>query len=224
MASISSKRALIDKANVTVVMTVAAAVFVTLFALISTKALLEQRAYQQRVIEARELARDQLADNIKAAEQLTVSYEAFVSNQENAIGGSATGSGERDGDNARIVLDALPSKYDFPALATSLEKLAKSQNLTITEITGVDDEINQSAAALTSTPTPVEIPFDMTVAGAYDQIQGLVKVFERSIRPFNVQEMIFTAGKDASGLSLQIKAKTYYQPEKSLESKSEVIQ
>lgn len=223
MASISSKRALIDKANVTVVAVVAAAVFVTLFGLISTRALLSQRSYQQRVIDAREKARDQLGQNIAAADQLGSSYQRFVSDQENVIGGSSTGTGERDGDNARIVLDALPSKYDFPALTTSLEKLAKSQGLGITAITGVDDEVNQSAAPQNSSPQPIEMPFDITVSGAYDQIQGLVTVFEKSIRPFNIQEMTFTAGKDTSGLSLQIKAKTYYQPEKSLEFKSEVI-
>jgi hypothetical protein len=218
----STKRVLIDKANVTVVITVSIAAFITIFSLVATKALLSQRSYQSRVIEKREQARNQLIDNIKAADTLTTSYQAFVSNPQNVIGGSATGAGERDGDNARIVLDALPSKYDFPALTTSLEKLIKGQNLTIASITGVDDESNQLNTESSATPVAVEMPFMVSVNGSYEGIQGLIGVFERSIRPFSINQLEFKAGQ-GSEISLDIDAKTYYLPEKSFEFKSEVV-
>jgi hypothetical protein len=218
----SSKRALIDKANVSVVIAVSIAAFVTIFSLVAAKALLSQRAYQGRVIHAREKARNQLIANVKAADTLTDSYKQFVSSQENVIGGSATGGGERDGDNARIVLDALPSKYDFPALATSLEKLIKGQNLTIDTITGIDDESNQQKTASSNSPQAIEMPFKVSVKGGYDSVQNLVGVLERSIRPFSINELQLDA-ETGSQLTLTIDAKTYYQPEKNFEFKSEVV-
>lgn len=218
----STKRVLIDKANVTVVVAVSIAAFVTIFSLTATKALVSQRSYQARVIAAREKARDQLRANVKAADTLTSSYERFVTSSENAIGGNPSGTGERDGDNARIVLDALPSKYDFPALTTSLEKLVKSQNLSISTISGVDDESNQQKLASSATPTAVEMPFKIGVKGNYDNIQNLVGVLQRSIRPFAINQLQLKAGQ-SSELELTVDAKTYYQPEKSFEFKSEVV-
>ena len=217
-----TKRALIDKANVTVVAVVSVAAFVTIFSLVATKALWSQRSYQSRVITAREKARDQLQANKKAADTLVSSYQQFVSSQENVIGGNSTGTGERDGDNARIVLDALPSKYDFPALTTSLEKLVKGQNLVMSAISGVDDESNQQKQASSATPQPVEIPFKLGVKGSYDNIQKLVGVLESSIRPFTVNQLELKAGEN-NELELTLDAKTYYQPEKSFEFKSEVV-
>lgn len=218
----SNKKVLIDKANVTIVVTVSIAVFVSIFSLVASKSLLSQRAYQAKVITAREKARNQLDKNIEASKALTSSYQAFVSQPENAIGGSATGTGERDGDNARIVLDALPSKYDFPALATSLEKLVRGQNLALDSITGIDDESKQQKTANSSTPKVVEVPFKITVKGGYENIQGLITTLEHSIRPVNVNQLQFKAGKTGE-LSLIIDAKTYYQPEVKFEYKSEVV-
>lgn len=222
MANAVTKRVLIDKANASMVITVSIAVFVTIFSLVATKALWSQRSYQARVITAREKARDQLESNIKASATLTSSYQRFVSSTENVIGGSPTGTGERDGDNARIVLDALPSKYDFPALTTSLEKLVKGQGLAIDSITGIDDEAKQQKAVSTATPKPVDVPFKLTVKGSYENVQNLVGVFERSIRPFSINQLQFKASKSGD-LTMIIDAKTYYQPEKSFEFKSEVI-
>lgn len=219
---LSSKRIQINKANVRVVAVVAAAVFITVFSLVAVKALWSQRGYQARVIEARTEARDQLEKNIAEAESLTQSYQGWVSEQQNVIGGSSTGSGERDGDNARIVLDALPSKYDFPALTTSIEKLVSSQNLSIESVTGTDDEVNQAANADNPQPTPVEMPITFTVKGGYDNVKNLVNVLEKSIRPFHANSIKLQAGTTGD-VSLTFEGKSYFQPEKSLQLKSEVV-
>ncbi len=219
---LKTKRVQIDKANLTVVVAVTVAAFVTIFSLVAIKSLVTQRNYQAKVISARETARDQLEKNIDSADKLTESYKQFVSSTANVIGGSAAGSGERDGDNARIVLDALPSKYDFPALATSLEKLIKSQGLAIQSIVGTDDEVNQSGVADDPTPAAVEMPFKVTVAGDYASTQKLIGVLEKSIRPFVMNQLVLDADENGAIL-MTIDAKTFYQPEKSLNIKSEVI-
>lgn len=216
----SAKHIQIDKAQVTVVAAVSIAVFLTIFAAISVYGLAKKEAYQGRVIAAREKARDQLKQNIQASNQLTDSYKQFVAEPENLIGGNATGTGDRDGDNARIVLDALPSKYDYPALVTSLDKIIKQQGLGVDSISGTDDEIAQSQANDSS--QTVEMPFETTVRGDATKVQDLIKLFERSIRPFNIQEVTFTAVSDKE-ITANVKAKSYFQPEKKLEFKSEVV-
>ena len=218
----TTKRVQIDKANLVIVIAVSAAAFVTVFSLVAVKSLASQRNYQAKVIDAREKARDQLSANLTAADELTNSYKQFVSSNVNAIGGNAAGNGERDGDNARIVLDALPSKYDFPALATSLEKLTKGQGLAIENIEGVDDEVNQSASSASGSPQPVEIPFKLGVKGNYASTQNLIGVLERSIRPFVINQITLNAN-DSGNVPATIDGKTYYQPEKGLELEKEVI-
>lgn len=219
---LTTKRVQINKANLTVVVTVSIAAFVTIFSLVAVKTLWTQRSYQSRVITARETARDQLKENIDAADKLTASYKTFVGASVNVIGGNAAGNGERDGDNARIILDALPSKYDFPALATSLEKLTNGQGLAIESIVGIDDELNQSATAESPTPQPIEMPYKLSVKGDYASAQKLIGVFERSIRPFVVNELVLSAN-DGGTVQMTMDAKSYYQPEKSLQFKKEVI-
>ena len=140
----STKRIAIDKAYATLVIAVAVAAFIIMFSLVASKALLGQRSYQAKVIHKKEIARDTLRDNILAAEQLNSSYQSFVNEPINAIGGNPKGDADRDGDNARIVLDALPSKYDFPALTSSLDQLLRGNGLTVVSIDGKDDEVTQS--------------------------------------------------------------------------------
>lgn len=218
---LSTKRLQIDKANLTIIIVTSVAAFLTVFSLVACRSLLSQRSYQSKVIAKKEVAKRQLENNIKSSEKLVASYKAFVSTPDNVIGGSSMGQGDRDGDNAKIILDALPSKYDFPALATSLEKLVTERNYKIVSITGIDEELTQLTAVETSTPEPVEMPFVINVQGNYDSMQSLVEVFERSIRPFYVTKLSLN-GSD-SAITLGITAKTYYQPEKSLSIKNEVV-
>jgi|AntRauTorckE6833_2_1112554.scaffolds.fasta_scaffold00718_8 hypothetical protein len=222
----SLKHVQIDKANSTMVLAVAIAGFVVVFAGFMLKELYTQRSFQNRVISSKETTKEQLEENVEAAKLLNTSYTGFVSTQENIIGGSAEGDGPNDGDNARIVLDALPSKYDFPALATSLEKLITDESLQIESITGTDDELSQlgisiddsaSSQQLDDTPNteargPAEMPFGFEVRGDYDQVQSLIDVLERSIRPFHVQSMMISGEEGA--LTLDLDAKTYFQPER----------
>lgn len=217
----SLKQVQIDKANVRIVAAIAVTVFVVVFCGVAVKTLISRQMYQGKVIAAREKARDQLIENIDAAQKLTESYKGFVSNTPNVIGGDPAGSGERDGDNAKIVLDALPSVYDFPALTASVEKLAISKQLTLDGITGTDDEINQKGQS-SSAPKPVEMPFTVTVNGSYQNVNNLILDFEKSIRPFKMSKFVFT-GSEGGGVSLAITAKSFYQPATNLQIKKEVV-
>jgi hypothetical protein len=216
-----TKRALISKANSSIVVATSIAAFVVVFCGIASKALISQASYQNRVISAKKKALSTLQSDLNARDSLVSSYKSFVDTPQNVLGGSPTGSGDRDGDNAKIILDALPSKYDFPALATSLEKLISAQGLTIMSINGTDEELTQAVNQTSADPQPVTMPFQIQVAGSYDAIKALVSDLERSVRPFQVNK-VELSGNEGS-MTASIDAQTYYQPEKSLNIKTEVV-
>jgi hypothetical protein len=217
----STKRALIGKANSTIVIATAVAAFVVVFCAIASKTLISQASYQNRVISTKKKALATLESDLNARDSLVAAYKTFVGTPQNILGGNPDGTGDQDGDNAKIVLDALPSKYDFPALTTSLEKLITSQGLSIDSIAGTDDEVSQSATLASGAPAPVAMPFQIQVNGSYESVKSLISVFERSIRPIQVQKIELT-GSEGS-MSAVIEAQTFYQPEKTLNIKSEVV-
>lgn len=218
-ARVSQKQTQVDKTNTRMVITVGIAAFIIIFSLVASRALWVKMSHQAKVISAKEEARNQLETNLATVDELQVSYKAFTETGDNVIGGNPQGQGDKDGDNATIVLDALPSKYDFPGLATSLEKVIKSNNSSINSISGVDDEVAQSGKD--SDNKPVAVPFQLSATGNYQSTQALLVLLQRSIRPIQVQKL------DLSGtnndLVMQMVAQTYYQPERTLKIQTKVV-
>jgi hypothetical protein len=221
-ATVSVKQILIDKANARIVVAVSVAAFILVFSLVATKTLISQAAYQNKVIGVKRTAVSQLKSDISATDQLKTAYDAFNSTPQNVLGGNPTGVGPQDGINAKIVLDALPSSYDFPGLTTSLEALLGAQNVKITSITGTDDELAQGANQSSSTPQPVPIPFTTLTTGSYADAQKVVNAYEKSIRPMQIQTIDISGGSNST-LNLSVTAQTYYQPAKSLNISKQVV-
>ncbi len=217
----STKRLLIDKANNMMVWVVAGASFITVFSLVASKALISQQRYQSRVTVQKEKAVKQLKANINAAKDLQTAYKAFVETPENVIGGNPKGQGDRDGDNAKLILDALPSKYDFPALTSSLEKILVSQNFKIQSISGTDQEVEQSATASSPNPVPIAMPFEVSFTGSYAGMGYLLGTLEKSIRPLQIQTLQLSGGNGE--MQAVINGQTFYQPAKSLSITKRVI-
>jgi len=204
------KKAQILQANSKMVMWASIAAFVLAFTLVSAKTLVGQIAYQNKVIGAKKDALRQLDSNLAARDDLVRAYQVFNSGEQNVIGGNPTGVGERDGDNANIMLDALPSIYDFPQLATSIEFIAGLQQVSITSMSGVDDQVTQSQQSGSAQPESVAMPFTVAVEGPYAQVQGFVRSLELSIRPIKVVSVNFTSGDGK--VTATINAESYYQP------------
>jgi hypothetical protein len=217
----SAKRLMINQANSRIVIYVGVAAFILIFSLVATKTLISQATYQNHVISKKRTAVNQLKTDIAATGQLKTAYDAFNSTPQNVLGGSPTGTGAQDGTNTKVILDALPSSYDFPGLTTSLESLLESQNVNIQSITGTDDEVAQSANQSSSTPLPVPIPFVVSVGGSYAGMQNVVSAFQRSIRPMQIQAITLTGSKDQ--LVMNVTAQTFYQPAKSLNINKVVV-
>lgn len=219
---VSAKHLAITKANAQMVAVVAVASFITIFCLVAAHSLWSQKSYQSRVITAKQKAETQLKANVNAEASLVSSYKAFIGTSTNIIGGNPNGTGNNDGNNADIVIDALPSKYNFPALASSIEKILKDRSLSVTSITGTDDEVAQSAATSSATPQPVSMPFSFTVSGAsYQAAQDLITTLEHSIRPIQLDSVTLTGA--ANNMQVTVTAHTYYQPEKDLTLTTQVV-
>lgn len=223
MAKLSVKRLHIEKANANMVITIAVAAFIVVFSLVACRSLLSKRSYQNKVIAQKEQARDQLIANNEAVTKLVDAYKVFVSSPDNVIGGTSTGKGDKDGDNAQIILDALPSKYDYPGLASSIEKLLSAKGYTLEDITGTDDELNQVQQASNPNPQPIPIPFEFTVRGDFKAMQNLFKLLSSSIRPFHVNK-VEIEGSDDFKLKTKVTAKTYYLPAKGLSIETKVVE
>ena len=219
----STKRLAIGRASTQIVAIVGAAAFITIFCLVAGHAVWSQNAYQGRVIKATTEAHKQLVANAQSFTNLQAAYQAFNDTSTNALGGSSTGSGNNDGDNTKLILDALPSSYDFPALTSSVEKILNAGNFTISSITGTDDQVAQQSNSASPKPQPVSMPFSFTVTNAsYGSIQQLVTVLQQSIRPIQIDSL--TLSGETNNMQITVNAHTYYQPGKSLGITKKVIQ
>lgn len=219
----STKRLLISKANKRVVIATSIATFVFIFSAVAANSLIRQAAYQEKVIGERKEALEVAQASLEATQELEVAYTQFNDREMNVIGGNPAGKSDRDGDNAKIILDALPARYDFPALASSIEKLVVSHGLVFNSMTGNDDAVAQQANESSVSPKPIEMPFEFTVVGSYEAVRALIRDLERSIRPFKVVESEITASSDEGELTLRITGLTYFQPQKNLNVKEEVV-
>lgn len=212
----------LSKTQKTIMIAAGIGVFVVVFTLIAAKDLIGQISYQGRVISAQKTALAQLHANEAASKNLVSSYDAFINNPINALGGSSTGSGSQDGNNAVLVQNALPTSYDFPALTSSLEKLISNTGMTIQSITGQDQQAEQQSNTSSSNPQPVAIPFSISAQGSVTQAQSLVSEFEHSIRPFQIQTLELKG--DQNSMTVNITAQTYFQPAKNFNITEKAVQ
>lgn len=221
-AKSQNHRASIEGTNASIIATIAFCVFIVVLCFVVGRVLWSQRSYQAKIITKKETARDTLVKNVSNIDQLKKSYSVFVAANPNVLGGAPQGKGEKDGDNAQIILDALPSKYDFPALATSIEKITKqNSSIQLTAITGKDDELLQVKTAKDINPKPVAIPLTIgATASSFTGSNDLLSILERSIRPFKITKLNITA---SNGVTVSVDMNTYYQPEKSIGIKKEVV-
>ncbi|HWB38796.1 MAG TPA: hypothetical protein VG604_00990 [Candidatus Saccharimonadales bacterium] len=216
----SNKRVAITKANAQTVAIVAVASFVTVFCLIASKTVLSTNLYQSKVTSQQQKALTQLKSNLQAFDTLVSSYDSFTQQPINIIGGSRTGSHDNDGDNAKIILDALPYQYDFPALTASIEKILHDRGISVSSIGGTDDPTQTGASS--ATPVPVAMPFSFAVDHLnYKSAQQLILALQQSIRPIQIDSLTVSGSNE--DMTLTINAHTYFQPAKLVNISQQVV-
>jgi hypothetical protein len=206
------KRLKIAKSESRLVIIIAVATIVTVFSLVSAKTLFSQASYNKRVLDARRDALNQLKANIEAANTLVNQYQVFQSGNTNIIGGKNSTDANLqppDGDNARLVLNALPAKYDFPALISSITKILDKNGMKNQLIDG-KDESSSIKSDPTTNPEPAKITLTVSGSGSYQAINALIKDFERSTRPFDITKVDIKGNE--SNMSVTLTMDTYFQP------------
>lgn len=178
-------------------------VFVIAFSIVSIRYFLTLRTYNTKVIEVSQEAKDTAETNLASVESL----KGSLSDLESGDFGS------------KEVLDALPSKYDYLALATSIEKIVLQTGLTMEGFTAED--LTGSIGEFAPEPTPEQMKFTLSAQGSYERIQNLVSNFEKSIRPMQIQSMKLAGDGDSMQVDLSIL--TYYQLSESLEITTETV-
>lgn len=208
-----NKKLKTSKTSSNLVAVVAVATVVTVFSLVSAKTLFSQAAYQKRVLDARHQALRQLEANIGAANTLKQQFDVFQNgNQTNIIGGknsTDTNLQPPDGDNARLVLNALPANYDFPALLSSIAKILGNNGVKNPTITGTDESDTLDSTP-TAKPEAKTITLEINGTTNYKAVRSLIKDLERSTRPFDVTKVDIKGSE--SNMTIVLNVNTYFQP------------
>lgn len=210
---VSEKHLKIDKDQTTMLAVIALSVAVVIFSLFATKSMVTKGLYQKRALSARKEVVTTLKKNYDSAQTLFTQYKVFAEDNPNILGGSNNGNTNLDGSNPVLVLDSLPSVYDAPALAASIEKVMSDRNVTIKSLSLTDDPTTYPDDPQ-ATPQAKAVTFSFQGETNYDGASKLLSDFERSIRAFDVTS-IEISGSDTK-LKLNVSMNTYYQPAKSL--------
>ncbi|MBP6962137.1 hypothetical protein KBB49_01225 [Candidatus Saccharibacteria bacterium] len=217
----SVKHDIIDKTNSRTIATVAVATFILVFSLFAGRALISQSLYHTRVISEKEKSLKQLTDNEKAVKELEKSYTAFQSQATNIISGNSGGTGALDGTNAKIILDALPDKYDYPGLSSSFEKILRDGSYDIGSIGGTEDPTAATASSSNGEIVPTIIPYAFTVSSDVEGIRRLLETLEHSIRPMYVDNLQIQSGE--SILQTRVSLHTFFAQSKTFELGSKEV-
>lgn len=202
----SKKHIQIEKTNSLMLIMIGVAAAVFSFTIVSVISFGRRLNYQSKVINARVDAENQLKTNLLNVEKLIKAYEEFDSTDLSVL--------DTKEKNSKIILDALPSKYDFPALTASIEKIVKTTGpISSVALTGSD--LEATAEQSSANPVPIEIPITLSGSAKYETIQTLIINLQKSIRPFKIVKITFTGNQE--NLNFNIGMVTYYMPEKSLE-------
>jgi Tfp pilus assembly protein PilO len=196
----SGKRSAIEQAKSVVLIWVVVASVLVSFSLVGINFLWNLRGYNSRVVGAKREAEDTLRQNLANAPQLQQNYQLL---EDSEI-------------NSQDVLDALPSRYDFPALATSVASLVTRSGLVIESFNG--DDLGESAVQNMASPTPVDMPFQLTVEGSYDDVKKFIENLNRSIRVMKIEKLSLS-GTNAN-MQAELEITSFYQPAVSINSET----
>lgn len=208
MASLAEKKKQLDNIINKTVIICSVGIFLIIFFAFTINSLYSKYTYQSKVISLQSKALVNLNKDLAASKGLDKSFISFIQTNPNIINGNSTNPNSvNGGDNSKIILDALPSSYDFPELVTSLQNLLNSQSVSINSISGIDQSSTVNVSSGSGVTT---IPFQISVTGSYSNIQKLITAMQNTIRPIDILSIDLSG--DQSSISATISAQTYFQP------------
>ena len=214
--NMQSKRIQLDKANQLIFGSLAFTSFIFIFALFATKDLISQGAYQNRIISQQIISKNNLDTDLTAISSLKSSYKAFVDQPQNLLGGNPAGSGNNDGNNSKIILDALSTSFDPNAWNLNLSNLntllGQGSGFITLSATSAATSSASTTAAGTSNPTATPVQLSGTFSTSLGGMQGTFNSLNKSIIPIQVTGVIFNAATAGQSPTVTYTAQSYYQP------------
>jgi Tfp pilus assembly protein PilO len=211
--ALTTKHLQIQKAASSIFLTVAAAAVVVSMSLVILNILWGNAKYNSKVQGLQEETRDTLKANLAIVPDLRNSFENLE------IGADLIPEQGVDKKNSEVVLDALPSKFDYPGLASSIDNLARRSSVKLEAFKGTD--LGSGATQSSPNPAPEAIPFSVEVEGPYSSIKKFLQGIEDSIRPLKVTRVSLTGTDDKLRASFDME--TYYQPAFDLTVRKEAV-
>ncbi len=208
MASESVKKNQIEKFTRTIVIFASVSLFILIFGISSINSLIARYNYQQKTIDLQKQALNNLIEDNASVNSLTKSYKKFISPKINIINGQSNQPNSHNGgNNAKIILDALPSSYDFTQFITTLQNLLTSQGVVVNSISGTDASPSSNYSIGSGVNV---IPFQFSVSAPYPIIQKLITTLKESTTPIDIINVNITGSQN--NLTLNATGQTYYQP------------
>lgn len=214
IGSISTKHMQIKKASSQTFAAVAVASVIASMSLVLINILWGTAQYNIKVQDEQEKVRDVLIANLEVVPDLESSFRNLE------IGSDLLEKQPAGKSNSEVILDALPSRYDFIELAASIDNLAKEASVNLDSFRGTD--LGSDTIQSSPNPTPQSIAFSMEVEGSYAAMSKFLRGIETSIRPIKVNSLSISGTDDK--LKASISAETSYQPAFDLDVQTKVVQ
>lgn len=165
---------------------VVATVVVVVIAIFALRGLYGKLTLNNELLSKKRAAQTQLTDNLEALDSLKDQYASL-------------------GTKKKLILDALPTSPDFPAIVSMMENLSKNAAVALQSVTPSESESAEE------TTGPIEYEFSATVSGGYESFKSFLKNVELSLRPLAITTMKINGTADL--LTVEMTLVTYYQKE-----------
>jgi len=221
------KRQQISNANRTMFMWVAAVSAVVGIAIVGSVLLYQKAAFNERVLGVKDKTVSTLRNNNKVVPELENKIREMNTNKalSEAMAPNQT-------QPIRVVLDALPSEANSPALGSSLQSkflndpALKIESLTVDPVIGVESQTanNVEDASSTAPAAANEITFRFSVSADINNanaLKDLLQRLERSIRAIDITSLQIEA--QSNRLVLSVEGRAFYEPAKTVQLKEETL-
>jgi hypothetical protein len=221
------KRQQISNANRTMFMWVAAVSAVVGIAIVGSILLYQKAVFNERVLGVKDKTVSTLRENNKVIPELEDKIRQMNTNQAltDAMAPNQT-------QPIRVVLDALPSEANSPALGSSLQSkflndpALKIESLNVDPVLGVEsqaqDNVQDASGAAAASANEITFRFSVSVdINNANALKELLQRLERSIRAIDITSLKIEA--QSNRLVLSVEGRAFYEPAKTVQLQEETV-
>ena len=220
------KRQQISNANRTMFAWVAAVSAVVGIAIVGSILLYQKAAFNERVLSVKDKTVSTLRENNKVVPDLEDKIRQMNTNQalKDSMGANQT-------QPIRVVLDALPSEANSPALGSSLQTkflndpALRIESLSVDPVVGVESQTSSNVQDASSSSTSAnEITFRFAVSvdiNNANALKELLQRLERSIRAIDITSLKVEA--QSNRLLLSVEGRAFYEPAKTVQLQEKAV-